>query len=152
MVVGDWLFVGGGGGMNEFLTPHPPCRENLELIWWSCLTNKARSTGFPYLTSAYVSLQISNLQSSPNAPLLQSRTCNKPSVPTKRERTIHPCCHLSVITQHKGTVQPKICILANSQDLYLSTTSNVNILSAQHPTSEYCLIVGPSTRPGQGSL
>ena len=60
-----------------------------------------------------------------------SRNCHRPSLLSKRlsifGAPIHLSSHFSVKAHHKGTLQPKLCILINLQDPYLSTTSNVNL-------------------------
>ena len=66
---------------------------------------------------------------------LQLRRCNTPSLPSKRLKfiyiPIHPSCHFSVWTKHKGTLEPKLEILIYMQDQYLSATSNVNLSPTQ---------------------
>ena len=70
-------------------------------------------------------------------PLLLSRTCNRPCLPPKELKSLHVPIHLSyhfsVRTHHKGTLKPKLWILIYSQDEYLRTTSNVNLLPIQSP-------------------
>ena len=46
---------------------------------------------------------------------------------------IHESCHYSVRTHHKVTLQPKLRIVINLQDQYLSTISNVNLSPKQSP-------------------
>ena len=85
-------------------------------------------------------------------PPLQSRRCNRPSLPPKL--SIHLSCHFSVKTHHKDTLQPKLGILIYLQDQYLNTTSNVNISPTQsaNPTLKYCLNVIYQSGHKPGSL
>ena len=82
---------------------------------------------FPHKIQAHNPLQ--------RQPPLQSRRCNRPSLPLKRLKIIdvpiHLSCHFSVWTKHKGTLEPKLEILIYMQDQYLSATSNVNLSTTQ---------------------
>ena len=68
-------------------------------------------------------------------PPLQSRICNRPSLPPKWQQIfsvpIYLSCYFFVKTHHKSSLQPKLGILTSLQDPYLSTTSNVNLSPTQ---------------------
>ena len=85
---------------------------------------------------------------------LQSRRCNRPSLLPKRRKIIdvpiHPSCHFSVWTKHRGTLEPKMEILKYMQDQYLGATSNVNLSPIQSHNikvlSKYDIWIGSRTR------
>ena len=68
--------------------------------------------------------------------LLQMQpSCNRPSLPQRVVIEVYKFLVspklLFLGTQRKGTLQSKLRILTNLQDPYLSTTSNVNLLTRQ---------------------
>ena len=91
--------------------------------------------GFPCHISVHVFPQSSSPSSSPNPTPLHTQTCYRPSLIPKRHQvlgvSIQLSSHLSVRTQHKGIMQPKLVILTNLQDPYLVQQSIF------YPTSKY---------------
>ena len=117
-----------------------PQLDTVEIVNLVC-PDTTSSLGFSCHTCEHARPQNSSLYAPPYAIFLQSRTCNRPSLPPKGYK-IHLSCHFF----YKNSLQQYFAAKTKCYNQCLRLTSIVNLLPTESPTSKILFKRNSSSR------